>query len=338
MKFAFRADASSTIGTGHVVRCATLADELQLRGARVVFFCREAPGHMCGWLEDKGYEVRRLPGPASSPPQEIRHMHAALGAERFDWLVVDHYGLDATWERAMAPLGGARFVIDDIFRVHDCEALLDQNVLDESTAYSDLVPKHCRQLVGPRYGLLRPEFAIARQVRRHRAGTLDKILVSFGGTDPSNETAGAIEGFLRSSLIHAQATVVLGRGNTRRSDIRQQYVNSHRIRFIDHCDDMAVLMDWADIAIGAGGSTSWERCCMGLPTIAVEVAENQHTAVRALSLHGAILAIDNITVVDNALNMLHKNADLLIQMSQQAENLVDGLGTLRVADVLCSSL
>lgn len=337
MKFAIRADASNTIGTGHVVRCATLGDELKLRGARVVFFCREAPGHMCGWLEDKGYEVRRLPGPASSRPLEIEHMHAALGAERFDWLVVDHYGLDATWERAIGPWVGARFVIDDIGRAHDCELLLDQNVLDNGSAYEDRIPPHGRRLLGPRYALLRPAFRAAREDLPRNLSRAEHVLISFGGADPGGETEKAIQGFLAGATETMRATVLLGKSNPHRDALTQRYGQEPRLCLLDYCDDMPGLMASCDLAIGAGGISTWERACLGLPSIVTAIAENQRLIAETIARRGGQLYLGtrpSTADYANALRLLSTNAWLRESCAGTASGLCDGRGCGRVASVL----
>lgn len=337
MEFAFRADASSTIGTGHVVRCATLADELKARGARTVFFSREASGHLCDWLEEKGHEVRRLRGQASGAAEEIEDMQRALGREHFDWLVADHYGLDAAWERAMAPWADARFVIDDIGRFHECELLLDQNVLDDENAYKERVPARCRRLLGPRYALLRPAFPAAREQPERFSRTARRVLIAFGGADPGGETAKAIEGFLAGTSDLMQATVIMGKSNPHREALTQRYGHLARLRLIDHSDDMAGLMTSCDLAMGAGGASTWERACLGLPSIVTAIAENQRHIAEAIACRGGQIYLGTRPSIDDyahALRLLSENSWLRESCGRIAGKLTDGHGCRRVAAAL----
>ncbi|MCK9285623.1 MAG: UDP-2,4-diacetamido-2,4,6-trideoxy-beta-L-altropyranose hydrolase [Rhodocyclaceae bacterium] len=336
MRFAFRADASSAIGSGHVVRCAALADELKLRGEQTVFFCREAPGHLCDWLEAKGHEVRRLPDAEASPAQEIEQMQAALGGERFDWLMVDHYSLDADWERAVAPAFGARCAIDDIGRRHDCEVLLDQNVLDDDNAYRDRTPHGCRRLLGPRYALLRAGFAAARGIRRY-SGRMEHVLIGFGGADPGGETAKAIEGFIAGTPEGIQASVVLGKSNPHRDALMQHYARHPRLQLIEYCEDMPGLMASCDLAIGAGGISTWERACLGLPSIVTAIAENQRLIAESVARRGGQVYLGTRpTTADyaDALRLLSSNAWLRESCARIAARLCDGRGCGRVAAAL----
>jgi UDP-2,4-diacetamido-2,4,6-trideoxy-beta-L-altropyranose hydrolase len=337
MKFAFRTDASSTIGTGHVMRCATLADELKARGARTVFFSQETPGHLCDWLEGKGHEVRRLSGQVPGTEQEIEEMQTAIGREHFDWLVVDHYGLDAAWERALAPCANARFAIDDIGRPHDCELLLDQNVLDDEDAYKAQVPSRCHRLLGPRFALLRPDFLAARGMLQRSWNQTEHVLISFGGADPSDETAKAIEGFLAGTPETVKATIVLGSANPNRDTIAQRFGQHSRLRLLDYCDDMPKLMASCDLAIGAGGISTWERACLGLPSIVTAIAENQRPIAETLALRGGQIYLGTHPSREDyagAMRFVSNNSWLRESCANTSSQLVDGRGCGRVGTAL----
>ncbi|HPZ14727.1 MAG TPA: UDP-2,4-diacetamido-2,4,6-trideoxy-beta-L-altropyranose hydrolase, partial [Bacillota bacterium] len=203
-----RTDASPAIGTGHVMRCLTLANALARKGVGVSFICREHEGNLCDLIEEQGFTVHRLPAPESSFEADATPAHAAwLGAAwqedarqtgavirtlgiKPTWLVVDHYGLDYRWEEALRPLVGRIFVIDDLAdRAHDCDLLLDQNLFaDMQTRYAGKVPADCRLLLGPEYALLQPIYAELHDRIPPREGPVRRILISFGGADRDNLT------------------------------------------------------------------------------------------------------------------------------------------------------
>ena len=215
MKSIIRTDASVQIGTGHhVMRYLTLADELREHGAGAIFVCREFDGNLCGYIEEKGYIVHRLPVPNKQKHNiEGNLKHAAwLGTDwhtdarqveeiikdldtALDWLVVDHYALDERWEGYLRPNVKKIMVIDDLAdRVHDCDLLLDQNFYENlESRYDGLVPAWCKKLLGPKYALLRPEFREARRNLRKRDGHVKRIMIFFGGSDPTNETTKVLE-------------------------------------------------------------------------------------------------------------------------------------------------
>jgi len=231
--------------------------------------------------------------PAGSPrldPADDARQTAALSGS-VDWLVVDHYEIDRRWERAMRPACRRLMVIDDLVdRPHDCDILLDQTFGRQPDEYDALTPDECRVLAGTRYALLRPEFAAGRPsalARRAAGEGIDHVLVSMGGFDPENRTHDVLETLADTPYARRlTVTVVVGadsavspnplRGRFRKLDIRQQVAN------------MAELMAAADLAIGAGGTTSWERCCMGLPSLVCVLADNQRDIARQLAAAGAI--------------------------------------------------
>lgn len=307
MKVIIRADASVEIGSGHLMRCMTLAGLLRENGAEVLFVCRELPGNMCEFTESKGFVVFRLPYETHAPgpkEREGRHSHW-LGAEweadakettavlegmgGADWVVVDHYALDRKWESRIRPYAGKVMVIDDLAdRAHDCDLLLDQNLYEGmERRYDGLVPAGCVRLLGPRYALLRPEFVEARKTLRRRDGQVRRILVFFGGSDPSGETEKAIEAISKLGREDIAVDVVVGASNERREEIKNLCSDLPGVVYHLQVDNMAELMARADLALGAGGTTTWERCCLGLPALMVILAENQSDIVRAVASVGA---------------------------------------------------
>jgi len=303
-RYPFRTDVSIEIGTGHVMRCLALAEALRQDGRNATFICRELPGNMIEAIAAKGFDVRALPAPGNVTQPANGPAHAALlgvpwqqdAAEtrrmlddlKPERVIVDHYALDAAWEAAAVPAGTPLMVIDDLAdRPHRCDLLLDQNLGRNAEDYDGLVPDECTRLIGPKYALLRPEFAARRaeSLARRRDPRLAPLLITMGGTDPHNAT-NAVLSALRDCVLPdaCRITVVLGASaphldEVRRTAAAMPWPTEVRVDVAD----MAALMIEADLAIGGAGSTSWERCCLGLPSIVLVLAENQFEAAQALA-------------------------------------------------------
>lgn len=341
----FRADAASAIGMGHVVRCATLGTELAARGARVHFICRELPGHACDWLAQRGFQVTRLRSAATDIDADIAQCRAALdtiaAAGRVEWLVVDHYGLDARWETALRPLTQHILVIDDLpARTHDCDLLLDPNLALEPTARAaGLRPSRSASLQGPRYALLRPEFAAARAARPERDGQVRRVLICFGGSDPQQHTLATLSALRPYAARLQRIDVVVGPANPHAAALAA--LCAELPGAVLHCpaNDMAALLNQTDLAIGAGGTMSWERACLGVPTLGFGIADNQEAVLAALIEHGALLGCAQMPQPDANLiaawlDCVFDNPALLRGLATRSLALVDGQGAQRVADCL----
>ncbi|MBJ6802454.1 UDP-2,4-diacetamido-2,4,6-trideoxy-beta-L-altropyranose hydrolase [Geomonas propionica] len=315
----FRADSSVDIGAGHVMRCLTLAAALRAKGCAVSFISRELPGNICANVEAAGYPMFRLPADANPSPEvpfaldvhaDIELTAEILRQERADWLVIDHYGVDATWEAALRPLVGHIMVIDDVAnRSHNCDLLLDQNLYEDmETRYDGLVPEKCAKFLGPRYALLRDEFVQARRSLRDRDGSVKRILITFGGGDASNETGKALEAWRLVGREDVAVDVVVGGGNPHREHLKQLCAQLPNVSFHCNVNNMAQMMSEADLAIGAGGSTTWERCFLGLPSITLIVAENQAETTKAVARRGATFNLgwyEDVAAADLATAIKH---------------------------------
>jgi UDP-2,4-diacetamido-2,4,6-trideoxy-beta-L-altropyranose hydrolase len=360
MRVAFRVDASLLLGTGHVMRCLTLAMALRERGVNCAFVSRALPGHLCPLMRERGFEVLELPrvaipeglhptcgdGDARGLPtcseQDAVETLAMLANRRVDWLIVDHYGLDAVWERRVGTLVRSIVVIDDLAdRLHDCEVLLDQNLGRLTADYDALLPPGCERLIGPRYALLRPDFACQRpeSLVRRGVGPCRHILVTMGGTDKDDITSKVLAGLEAAGLgDDVRVTVVLGATAPWIDNVQNRAKKMREpTRVLVDVPNMAELMCEADLAIGAAGSTSWERCCMGLPTILLVLAENQRGVADALVHEGVALLAngpDVAAAVRDSVRALWDDACTLTTMSRKAAALVDGQGASRVADCL----
>jgi len=347
---AIRVDASSQIGTGHFMRCLTLAENLHLRGVVICFVSRYLPQYLRDILSEKGYEFILLDGASSDPlTDELSHSHwlecsqqrdaqesaLVLSDRTWDWLIVDHYALDARWESALRQTANKIFVIDDIAdRQHDCDILLDQNFYsDMYTRYTDKVPGHCLLLLGPRYALLRAEFGRLREKVKPRTGPVKRILVFFGGIDADNYTQCTLDALADISLDGIHVDVVIGSQHPYRKDIESSCTERGFCCYVQ-TSHIAELMASADLAIGAGGLASWERCCLGLPTIAFSTADNQFRQINDAAVEGLLYVpetgSDFYAWIKHHLCSLSENANLRKLISLRSLSAVDGRGVLRV--------
>lgn len=352
---AFRVDASQEIGTGHVMRCLALADELKRRGAQIRFVSRHMPDHLEALLTLKGHEFKMVGGNqgdavfddlphaswlGSSQRSDAKATLQALSGRSWDWLVVDHYALDIRWESALRQMVKNILAFDDIAdRLHDCDVLLDQNLhADMNDRYADRVPTHCQLLLGPSYALLRPEFRKLREQTEPRGGPIRRVLVFFGGVDADDFTSRAIEALIDIGIPDLQVDVVIGAQHPRMVEIESECI---RRGFVCHTqtDRMAELMAIADLAIGAGGTASWERCCLGLPAIIVSLADNQTDIATALNAAGGCVYIGPIetvtaNVIRGAIVDLLGHQERFKQISEKSFSIVDGLGVDRLSQAL----
>jgi UDP-2,4-diacetamido-2,4,6-trideoxy-beta-L-altropyranose hydrolase len=309
------------------------------------------PAHFRDQLDARGYEFADIgnvtpsahPGTGNharwlgtSQAQDAAGAILALSDRAWDWLVVDHYALDAEWETMLRPLARKIACIDDIAdRRHDCDMLLDQNHFSGmETRYRDKVPPHCQLLLGPRYALLRREFAELRARAQPRNGAVKRVLIFFGGVDAADVTGTAVEALagLRGSGVHVD--VVIGKTHPAGPRLETQCMQ-HGFELHVQTNRMAELMAAADLAVGAGGTAVWERCCLGLPALVVALAENQSRQIADAAREGLVYAPD---VTDGIATLLAQHARALIEngalrslISRIGLQTVDGDGASRVA-------
>jgi UDP-2,4-diacetamido-2,4,6-trideoxy-beta-L-altropyranose hydrolase len=351
-----RVDASTEMGMGHLMRCLSLARDLADDGASVFFLLRSHAARLGGLIEGEGHSVQLLQDPDRRPdaPAADGTAHASWlpvtwqrDAEQtleaigrigpVDWLIVDHYALDARWERMQRERASRILAIDDLAdRDHDCDLLLDQNlVLDMELRYRGRLPASCKTLLGPRYALLRREFAEQRKSLTARSGEIRRILICYGGSDPGNETAKAVSAIKSLPLPLPAVDVVLGMSNPHSDAISGLCADMPRVELHRGADNMAELMKRADLAIGAGGVMNWERCCLALPTIAVHIADNQIDSLSKLAGVGALTYLGDARSVseEQIAGSVRSLVDAPAQarlMGEVAGELVDGHGCGRV--------
>lgn len=358
MRVLFRADSSLTIGSGHVARCLTLAQELAGAGAECAFVCRDLDGNRTGFIEAAGFQVHLLPAPDGAEI-ELRTDHSAWAGvdwrqdaaetraflDGADWLVLDHYAFDAEWQRAAVAAGTRLLVIDDLAdRPHACDLLMDQNLGRGAADYDGLVPENARVLAGPTYALLRPEFRDLRaEALAHRiAKSPERLIIAMGGVDLNNAT-GEVLGVLRDWSTDISVCVVMGGKAPHLEAVRAQAAQMpFACEVAVDITDIGARMAAADLAIGAVGGTTWERCALGLPTLMLTIADNQQPAAAAMDAAGAaIWAGDQRDTdwTDRLRAGLGRLTDggALHAMSRKAAAICDGDGALRVVAGLTDS-
>jgi UDP-2,4-diacetamido-2,4,6-trideoxy-beta-L-altropyranose hydrolase len=335
----FRVDASSTMGTGHLMRCLTLAGGLRKIGLESLFMCRLHDWKVGDLIEEGGFRVRWLPvaetawaaGPlhaawlACSWEEDAEQCRAVIEelSGKPELLVVDHYALDARWEHALRPWVGRILVIDDLAdRPHECDVLLDQNLHDApGSCYSGLVNASTRLLLGPRYALLRPEFD-AFEPRVRQSG-LKRVAVYFGGIDPCGQAKNVVHALRALGLEPPATTLVLGSGNPDAKAVRAAAEGIKNINIVDTTIQMAELMYEADLGIGTCGGSAWERCAVGLPALVVVSAENQRSDARHLHDLGAVRNLGDAATVGvnvwvKAIRTIRSDPESLTAMSRAA--------------------
>lgn len=351
-----RTDASLQIGGGHVMRCLALAEYLRDRAATVHFICRELPGDLIARVETAGFVVHRLPPPAAAPSRlpttphggwlevnedwDAQQTHTILrqAARQPDWLLVDHYALDRSWGDQVKPAVARMAVIDDLAdRPHSCELLIDQTFTSGAEGrYRRLVPASCRLLLGPRWALLRAEFAQRHATCHREIGKLKRILISFGALDGKNQTVKALQAIRQLDLGPVAYDVVAGPASVNLPAIKAACAATPGCRLHSPAENISELMAMADLAIGAGGVTSWERCSVGLPAVVIQVGENQQLMCEELHQAGAIEFLGDHSQVSverlaEAIARLANDATTRHEMGQRAFKIADGRGALRTA-------
>ena len=351
MRVVFRVDASLEIGTGHVMRCLTLADRLRQSGSECIFICRCHKGHLGELILERGHRLSLLPmtqkyiGISNTVANkehakwlgvtwewDAEQCAAILSEELPDWLVVDHYALDARWEKLSRKHCKKILVLDDLAdRRHLCDILLDQTFGRSIDDYRLQVPPTCDILCGSPYSLLRPEFEEWRNysLKRREGFVLRSILVNLGGVDKDNITSDVLKSLKSCKLPEdCKLTVVMGSTAPWVEDVREAaacmpWATEVRV----DVSNMAEIMSNSDLAIGAAGSTSWERCSLGLPSIQIVIADNQRLIGQLLSEAGASKLLENVELlyllVDSA-------GGWMASVSNEAQLVTDGKGVNRL--------
>jgi len=341
MNVVFRADASIFIGTGHVMRCLSLADALKSRGAECHFICNPDTGHALDLIRLRGHAAYALPGdeccaPGADFSEDAAQTRVIVSKLNADWLIVDHYLLGQEWECQIRSAVRKLLVIDDLGRAHQCDVLLDQNFHNPIHArYRQTLASDTQLLLGSEFALLRPEFATLRvPALQRRNGSLSRLLVSMGGSDPDNETNKVLTGLGAGWQAEWTLDVVVGSSNPHRSCVAEACRRLPNARLHVQAANMAELMLAADCAISAGGGTTWERCCLGLPALVTVVSNDQLAIAEAVAQAGAQVLLggnSDLAARDYAKSIAALTPVGLREMSRAAAAICDGRGAERVA-------
>lgn len=354
-RVAFRADASLDMGAGHVMRCLSLATAMQQMGWECLFICRDLIGNLNHLIEKKGFVVNCLTLNKNTQILEeidnsvyskwlncswqvdAEQTQAVLELFAPDLLIVDHYALNDAWENQVRSYCNKLMVIDDLAnRKHSCEVLLDQTLGRVSSDYVPFLPPNAQVLAGAYYALLRPEFAQLREysLARRAQFPLEKIIITLGGVDQFNATGKILEALLLSNLPKScTVTVIMGEKAPFLNEIRNQIINlPWPTELKINVDNMATLMAESDLAIGAGGGSSWERCCLGLPTLLAVLADNQMDNANALERNEAAVCIgspfapDFINNLVVTINKIIDDRTILKLLSHSCRQIIKGDG------------
>ncbi|AXJ03934.1 UDP-2,4-diacetamido-2,4,6-trideoxy-beta-L-altropyranose hydrolase [Pseudomonas fluorescens] len=352
MRVLIRADASPTIGSGHIARCLTLARVLRTQGSHVAFACRRLPGHRLDALQSEGFETFALPDryAGEDPEQAIESMLPwqadieALatqleGQPEFDWVIADHYGLDHHWQTAARRFAPRIAAVDDLAtRSYNVDLLLNQNLSGLSENYQPLLPAGCRTLLGPRFAMLREEFsAPAIEIKP----VARRVLVNFGGFDAARQTHHAM--LALADFSELEVDFVAGADNPAWAEMQALAESRPNWRLHSFVSDFHRRMTEADLFIGAGGGTSWERAALGLPTICIAVSNNQQANGEVMAAAGAHVfmgAREQVSVeqLRDAVGFVVGNFYLRQSLAKRSRQLVDGRGALRVAVALAGAV
>lgn len=358
MNVVFRVDSSYKMGTGHVMRCLVLAKSLRAAGYNIKFVCRDIPGNLSNLLRESLFETVLLKSPELKPhvedgyeswlgvSQEIDadQMIEFLGDSEVDWVIVDHYSLDEYWENRIKSQGCRILAIDDLAnRRHQCDVLVDANfVRGYEQRYKQIIPKSCISLLGPEYCFIADEYNDPSLSLRQRTGIVDRVLIYFGGVDQFNLSSLCLDVFSIEELKHIHLDIVIGAMNKNYDSLSIAGKRRGKTTVHFSVPNLSNLIDSADLAIGAGGITTWERMCLGLPSMVIAIAENQILGAETLSENKLATYLGFHTQItqkslENAITKKISNPDEILCESLAGKKLVDRKGISRIINFMSSA-
>ena len=343
-----RADGSSKVGAGHIMRCLALAQAWRNCGGTAIFLCHCTSDALRARITEEGFDLESVEAPHPDPcdlKKALRRI-SALQEESGNrvWVVLDGYHLGPGYQKALQEAGYRLLVIDDTANhsFYHADIVLNQNLWAERMFYPCDLDTKC--LLGTRYTLLRQEFLSWRNWNREIPEVARNILVTLGGADPDNVTLRMIEALGSAGTTNLDIKVLLGPANPHRESVKSALASlSCRFHLIYHVENMTELMAWADLALTSGGSTCLEMAFMGLPSVIVTLAENQEKAARALQEAGVALSIGWFHVIDSkrlaqVLDDLVHDRKRRQQMSRRGRHIVDGMGAKLVTEAMQEQL
>jgi UDP-2,4-diacetamido-2,4,6-trideoxy-beta-L-altropyranose hydrolase len=332
MTIFFRLDESGKKGNGHLVRCLTLAKEIAKQQSEIVFICAEVSEESAIQINLAGFILERI----SSFEGEIidsQRVIEVIKKYSSGILIVDHYELNIGWNKILCEHVKKLIVIDDLInRPFYCHLLISPNCF-RTSAYNLLVPDFCELLLGPEFVFIKPEYLQFK--KSHIKDSIDRILIFMGGADSKNVTSKLIEALSENEFNSIHLDIVIGSNNSNKLEI--EHKANKRGNFTIYFDrpHLADLMNTADLSIGAGGNTAWERVCIGLPSFIITLADNQVALANYLNNLGFVSYIGNYDIITNILiqNSIRKEIkDGQLRKNFIAnKNICDGMGVSRVA-------
>ena len=332
-----RVDSSTKIGYGHFMRCMALADTLQ-KNFEINFITRSLEGSLISDIQKKGFGIFRFYSNSekinekNDAQKTISLIKKHSGSKNI--LIVDNYQLSKKWETDVKPFVHKLIVIDDLSnRSHNCDLLIDQNLHTKVNGlYKGLIPSNCIKLIGPKFSMIRKEFRMMRKSVKPRTFPIKKILVSFGGSDTKNQTSVALNS-IKKMNGKINVDVVVGKANKCKKTLKIFCNKNKHFTYHEQIDNIADLMLSSDLSIGSSGSTTWERCCLGLPAIVSISSNDQRDIANSLSRKKCIINLGDVKKLKessyiNVITNLKKND--LRNMSKNSMSLVDGNGTQRI--------
>lgn len=346
MKITIRADSSSIIGSGHIMRCLNLAKALKGRGCEVSFLCQKNEGSLNDWLlKEQHFDVFELEETKTfEQERDADQSRKIIGnLKGLDWLIVDHYKIDQVWQRRLRDVAQKILVIDDLSdREHDCDAFLNQAVLDsKDNPHQDRVPESCVKFLGPRFALIDPQFLKRRQNMDpgKRSKQIQNIFSFFGGSDKDHFSLKFIEAVQNNKNRNLNYHLIVGRQTPGAEKILKEAGENDQIKTYHSIKDMAGFISTMDLFVGSGGMITWERCCLGVSGIVVSMADNQYHFSKTLGDQGCHVFLGrhqdiNSKQLAEAIDALLLNSDQICNMSKKSFELVDGQGVDRIVRFL----
>lgn len=345
-----RADASTSIGSGHVLRMIALAQAWTKRGGRVSLVAEACPDFLAARLAAENVTLHRLPlwGSPTKPTRNKLLVDAVATLQLAEEIsaaviVIDGYPFDLEYQQQLKRSEIPLLVVDD-HRFHekfDCDFLLNQNLGVTRADYVS-ISANTQVLAGAKFVLLREEFLVDDPVRSWLTPAKN-LLVSLGGSDPHNVTAKVLSALLNMDADSMAVRVLIGGSNPHLAALQKIAADLSNVQLLHNVTDMVNQYRWADLALVAGGSTNWELCRFGVPRAVVVLAENQRRIVQALAENELAIDLGNAddvsaAAITSAITRLMEDGDLRARQSERGKALIDGLGASRVAEVLWSAI
>ena len=351
MRAIFRVDSSFKIGTGHIRRCIALGQTLKKNGVEVSFICRKHEGNLIHEVKINGFNTYELelinnfeldsdlPHAhllGSSQKKDAEDCINILKLNKTDWLIVDHYALDEKWEKKLKNYYKKLIIIDDLAdRKHLCNILIDQTLGRKKEDYTDLVPSDCQLLIGPNYALLRSEFAEMRNysLKRRAIPKFKNLLISMGGYDIDNMTLSVLRELINSKLPKdIIINIIMSKASMNYKKIKSISKElPYKVNILSDINNVSEILSNSDIAIGAAGASTWERCCVGLPTIQIAIAKNQEFLLKMLSIKNLVKTVEEMKDISY---FLETRQEWMKRLSILSSKVCDGRGSINVYDVI----